>query len=151
MTTAAISELCEPKKEKYSGWVESNLKGLAGDYIQLYFAELSLFNGGPIPKSLLKRAVCVSAVLNTNICDGCDKAHLSLGEPTPAQRQAVQKSGAILPNSEQIIAILNRCAKLRIPKCFAAGIMLIHLELCEGIDICLNHPIPTKQLKELTL
>ncbi len=140
----------EPKTKKYSSWIESNLKGLARDYIQLYFSDMKLFNGGPIPKSLLKRSVSVSAVLNHNICDGCDKAHAGLGDATPAEMQVVQNNGAIAPNSKQIIAILNHCAELRIPKCFAAGIMLLHLELCEGLDICLNHPILRRHLEEMS-
>ena len=37
--------------------------------------------------------------------------------------------------SDKIISILNECFKSGIPKYFAGGIMLIYLELCEGLEI----------------
>jgi hypothetical protein len=34
-----------------------------------------------------------------------------------------------------MIRILNRCAKMGVPKEFAAGMMLLFLEFCEGVDV----------------
>lgn len=115
-------------------WITEDIKKLAEDYIMLYFGGLELFSGGEIPRSILKSSRYVSLVLNTNMNIGVDAAHLSLGEPTAEEVKNVERNGAIFNSTEKIIGVLSACSRARVPKCFAPGMMLMHLELCEGID-----------------
>ena len=107
-------------------------KKLAEDYIKAYFINRNLYSGGKIPKAVLSDKNYISVVLNTfSISYGIFKAHKMMGFDK-VEVQPFKRKGTILPSSEMILTVLKACAKLSIPKCFAAGILLIHLELCEG-------------------
>lgn len=107
-------------------------KRTASDYIRLYFRNKKLYSGGDIPKSVIEDKKYISIVLNTVISHGIYKAHKMMGEVNNNQLRMIQRNGELLPSTETIIQVLDLCSKLNIPKRFAAGILLIHLELCEG-------------------
>ena len=109
------------------------LKNLASDYMSFYFYNRELYSGGPISTQLLKSPEYISAVLNTLMIDGTDGAWGVLGSPTKQEIKKVERGMGIFQNTEHIISILRQCAEAEVPKCFAPGILLMHLELCEGV------------------
>jgi hypothetical protein len=109
------------------------LKNLALDYMNLYFYDKDLYSGGSISTRLLKSPEYISAVLNTLMTEGTDEAWGVLGSPTKEEIKKVEQGLGIFKNTEHIISILNQCADVEVPKCFAPGILLMHLELCEGV------------------
>jgi len=112
-----------------------NLRCLASDYLKMYFAQRSLYSGGPIPPRLFDDPTYISHVLNMTVGDSAKLAHEFMGEPSDEESKEVQKKGGICSHVELVLSILNTCGEMRIPKCFIGGIVLAHLELCEGIEI----------------
>jgi len=110
-------------------------KKLAADYLQAYFHSKKLHSGEPISKEMINHPYTISRVLNTKSSDGFEMAHKMLGEPTKEERRKVEKTSGVYGNTEVIIQILEECSKMGIPKCFAAGILLLHLELCAGLSV----------------
>jgi len=111
------------------------LRHLAEDYIRIFFTTQNLVSGGSIPKSLLKNPSYPPLVLNTEISDGINLAWEIMGQPTEKQRHRVEIVGGVYSNSLVILRVIKDCTKLRIPKSFIGGILLIYLELCKGHEI----------------
>jgi len=112
-----------------------NLECLASDYMKMYFGQRSLYSGGSIPLRILNDPVYISSILNTTVEKSARLAHEFMDEPSEEEQKAAQKKGGICRNVELLISILNTCGEMRIPKCFIGGIVLAHLELCEGIRV----------------
>jgi hypothetical protein len=119
-------------KEQIVKFAVSRVQKSTQDYIQVFFHSRSLYSGGPIARQILQHPDTISLVANTVPEDGIKKAWQLLGEPSAEQKKKAEKVGGIYDNSLKIVKLLEECASLNIPKKFAAGLMLLHLELCEG-------------------
>lgn len=119
---------CEISEIYPEGFVE-DAKKLARQYIGVYFEGKQMYCGGPIPKKVLDSPKYSTLVVNTDIIDGVEKTYnlIECEEPDA-------ENGSITKEMQFVIAMLQECAKLKIPKCFAGGLLLMHLQLCEGID-----------------
>lgn len=109
------------------------VKSKIAKHISTFFAGKGMHCGGHIPLSLLKSEKYVSLVLYTTLIEGLSRAYESLesfdelqespGDPLFARDVCL------------VLRILNDAAERRIPKIFAGGLLLMELELCEGIEI----------------
>ncbi len=111
----------------------TDLKLLAGYYIRRYFEGKKLDTGCLIPCHVGDLDRYVLLVLNTAINNGIKNTHEILG-PTPRiEQKQVENNGHVSDNTMKIIGILRECSQKGIPKCFAGGILLMHVELCDGL------------------
>ena len=103
--------------------------------IERFFHDKTMYCGGAVPKRLLQAPAYVSMVINTDVMEGVDAAY-----------EALQKSGhkvtwptddiMTVPREVKfVISILNHCKVMEIPKVFEAGLMLMYLEICEGVHV----------------
>ena len=101
-----------------------DLEKIVPIYILNYFNDKNIFNEELISPKYID--LCI----DTNICDGVDKAYL-----------AMEKSGKFDTNSSEhmisedirfVIKTLNNIKKF-VPQEFSAGVLLMHLEFVEGI------------------
>ena len=103
------------------------------DYIDAFFKDREMHYGGPIPNDILHSPYYVSIVLNTDICKGSDRVYEAIACSDDDDFDSVD---AEFPEDIQfLVGMLEECASLNIPKCFATGITLMYLELCMGIEI----------------
>ena len=97
------------------------------NHLKAFFLKKSMYCGGPISLNTLHSKASLSTVINTDIEFGLKKAYAAMERDKFKQRK-----------NEDIwfvISIFKKCADLGIPKCFRPGILLVYLELCEGIPV----------------
>lgn len=103
--------------------------------IDKFFEGKEMYCGGDIPKRLLNDAQYIALVANTDVMDGVDLAYTALRR---SHHRVTIPSTEIttVPNDVKfVISILNHCKSLAIPKVFSTGLMLMYLEICEGVNI----------------
>jgi hypothetical protein len=105
-----------------------DLKHLVKYYISVYFENKNL------PEEVLYRSEHIDLVLHLDICKGADLFYKTMGTTNETDRVA-ERNGQLAGDVKKLIYLLNECAKLGIPRCFASGIVVLHLKLCEGLKV----------------
>jgi len=128
----------EIPEEFYSNFLK-DVENLAFTTIDEYFSKREMHVGGPIPKSFLKNPDYITMILNTDICDGADRAYEAINE----SGRFDEKTGEII--GEDIKLVIGEDIKLvvglvhsierEVPRAFVSGILLMHLELIEGVEL----------------
>ncbi len=127
-------DLQEPEFE-YDSFFE-DLRKLAVFYINSFFSDKAYFCGGPIPKKKLTSPRYLSLLLNLDVCNGMHYIYDVIGSNyTDAQARCFEKQGKLPDDVTYAISLLDKCCKSGIPKCFAVGLTIMYLELCEGHKI----------------
>ncbi len=111
----------------YEYYVE-DIKALAKSYIYGFFAKKKHHSGGLIPLDALDSPRYLSLVMNLDISTGMDLIYQALdarSEPGTTK----------LEDIKYVLDLLNQCSRFGIPKYFAAGIIIMYLELCEGYEV----------------
>jgi hypothetical protein len=103
----------------------------AKEYIDLFFCNRNMYCGGSINRKILHSKNWIDLVANTNVASGVILAYKAMKNAGFKQRKKFGCTEDIL----FVIDIFKQCALLGIPKCFSSGILLIYLELCEGISV----------------
>lgn len=116
--------------ESFFGAFLGDLEALAKKTIKAYFDDKEMHCGGRIPTRLLNHPEYLTQVLNMEISDAVDRAYEAMG-----------RSGMYNDNDEslvtediQIVVSLIHSIGACVPKCFIPGILLMHLELVEGVE-----------------
>jgi len=112
-----------------------NLESLASDYMKAYFNQKNLYCGGSIPTGIFHDRTFISYIFNTTIEESTKLAYAHMDQPTEEEERDAKKRGGICRDVKLLVSILNTCGEMRIPKCFHGGIILAHLELCEGVRV----------------
>jgi hypothetical protein len=100
----------------------ANVQSLAIECIDDFFAEKELYCGGTIGEVELHSPVYISMVLNYDICSSVDQVYYSL------DRAGIIDTFADGRKERFVSSILNQCARMGIPKCFAGGLLLKNSE-----------------------
>lgn len=109
----------------------SQIKKLAVDNIKTYFISKKLYSGGGIPNLIFKDDKTIKRIITTDLETACIIAHNTIGFSEEEKNQ-VERHGGIYNSTDKILKIIEECAKLKIPQEFIPGIILLHLELCDG-------------------
>jgi len=111
----------------------NELEPIIGQCIKNYFSDHVLHDGREIPNSLLELSYYSSLVFNTTVSDGVLKAYFLMEECN------FLSSDEICQNSigEEIRYMIDLLSDIqrRVPQEFVGGMILMHLELVEGIEI----------------
>jgi len=104
-------------------------------YVESFFQDKPMHCGGKVPKHMLFSPKRISKVINTSMSDGIGQAYDAL-EPTidPEELKKAEQFGNVTEDIKLVRRILDMLAQPKVPKCFAAGIMLMYLEFCEGVS-----------------
>jgi hypothetical protein len=112
------------------------LKSKARTAIKIYFADKQFHCGGPIPRRCLDSERYLCWVLNPDLFAAVSTAFDALAN---AHHPSTTKTFCGLPqDSRLVLAIMDGACRRGIGKDFAPGLMLIYLELCEGVEVCEN-------------
>ena len=123
------------QKEEYYKQCLWDAQAYAKVCIGVFFQDKAMYCGGSVPKRLLQAPQYVSLVLNTDVMDGVDVAYQSLRRASHQVTWETDEATTVPREVKFVIAILNHCKTLDIPKVFATGLMLMYLEICEGVNV----------------
>lgn len=108
------------------------LKELASVYLLAYFKNKQFHCGGPITKSMLLSERNLNIVLSTPFADGSNEIYSAfVYKPIPENHNQSE----IPFQTKRFLDLLAEVSKFGIPIYFKAGIMLLHLQFCEGSKI----------------
>ena len=118
-----------------SGKFHSEVEELAKYYINRFFDGKMLYCGGKIPRSYLFAKDKVSMVLNFDICAGCDYVYATLEKSlSKYEIDSARITGEVTSDIKLVRETLDLIAKSGVPQQFAGGIMVLYLELVEGVE-----------------
>jgi len=145
MTVLRISEDLEEEEILegldvfYADEFFSDVDEFVKECMDRFFLDKKLHSGGTIPQTVLHSKANIKLVKNMNIAAGARTAHKSL-ELFDGIEHNDNNDGIITEATKLILDVLcNRT----IPKAFKAGILLMYLELCMGVEI---HPLTKEEL-----
>lgn len=127
--------LNQPLPDSFFNGFVGDVRELAADYICRFFKGRQMFCGGSISPRILKSPEYITLVLNQDICGSVDRAFEILQACGKINCES-DGEGVLSEDVRMIISIFEKCAVAGIPKCFAGGLMLMYLELCEGLEVC---------------
>lgn len=124
------TEVLESLSADLFGTFRVDVRELAIYYLDKFFEDKEWHAGGRIPKRYLYSDRYISMALNTGIMEGVDKAYEAL------EKCEIDNVDSRLPGDIRLVVnILDKLAAAGVPRPFAAGFLLIYLELCIGIEL----------------
>ena len=119
---------------------ENFLSSFTGDLGQFvsecifnFFCNKEMHYGGPIPPKMMLTDNYIKLVASSNTCNDIDRAYALLAK-TGINTEA-ENENLVSDDVRLILQVLDQCVAARVPKCFRGGIILMYLELCEGIEL----------------
>lgn len=110
--------------------IKQQSRQIAKEYLLKFFEDKEYCGGGKIPTMLLLTDRNISRIQNTGIDEGMDRAYDAL------ERCEVEASTkAVQPEVDLVLRVMRDCRRLSIPQPYVAGLLLIYLELCTGVDL----------------
>jgi len=123
------------KKEEYYKQCMWDAKSYVHICIGVFFKDKAMYCGGPVPKRLLQSEDYMTLVLNTDVEYGAKTAYAALQRAEHQVTWETDDAVTVPREVKFVISILNHCKTLDIPKVFAPGLMLMYLEICEGVNV----------------
>jgi hypothetical protein len=104
--------------------------------MEAFFADKKYWAGGKIAPKKLYTEENIITVMQTNILDALDVAYECLLEQKPQSHKITDDDGEEMKGWDIVLCyeILKSCPRRMIPKCFAGGILLVYLALCQGVN-----------------
>lgn len=128
----------EEVQEEYASLFLSDVRQLSGEYIQRFFKDKEMHCGGNVPISMLLTENNVSLILNTNIEDGVKLAYKAIAYSSKdivVEDDVHVDEITVSDDVKLVMSVLKKCSKAGVPKELAAGMLLLYLEFCEGINV----------------
>jgi hypothetical protein len=133
-----VEERLDPNAlPKYREEFLDDVKMLVKYYIDLWFDDRDMCCGGPIPSKMLYSPTNITQILNTDICDGVDRAYEAFERFSYVNDEFEIVSlyeGGIGQDISIVLNFLCESAKRGIPKVFQGGLLLMYLDICFGLD-----------------
>jgi len=125
--------LDDEELEEESAFTQEDFKNLAKTFLCLFFKNKKDINGLEVEREDLLTERNVSMVLNFDICEGSKLIYDAL---KPLYGKEIQKRKGKVPlDIITFVKLLNECSKMSVPKCFAAGLVAVYIEICKGCKI----------------
>lgn len=101
--------------------------------ISNYFLKHEMYNGDIIEKSLIHLPYYISLVRNTSVSEGVLTAYKMMEDCDFRDSVSLNRS-AMAEDVKFVLSIIQKIEK-KVPQEFVGGILLMHLELFEGLEI----------------
>lgn len=95
-----------------------------------FFVDKKYWAGGGVPVSKLFSEKSIITVMQTTVNDALDVAHECLECQCPQSYDTKESDWQV----KLCYSVLGECSRRFVPKCFAGGILLVYLALCQGVD-----------------
>lgn len=119
--------------EEEGEFTQEDFKDLAKSYLCSFFRNKKDINDLEIETEDLLTDRNISMVLNFDICEGSTVIYDALKKLYGKESQ--KRKGKVPQDIQLFIKLLNECAKKSVPKCFAAGLIAVYVEVCKGCKI----------------
>ncbi|MHA1948706.1 MAG: hypothetical protein ACW99G_03070 [Candidatus Thorarchaeota archaeon] len=130
------NECLDGLDEFYDQDFVKDLSEVARQEINQFFHDKELSCGGPICEGILYAPTNIVLVLNTTMSNGVKTAFKSIDYfSEKPEKPEKPETGAVTEEMKMVLSILNHASERQVPKEHAAGIMLMFLEICRGIQI----------------
>jgi hypothetical protein len=118
--------------EAFYGEFFADAQELARNYIEDFFSDKEMYCGGKVSIDVLHSPSYITMILNTDVCNGVSAAYAMLAACDEIDCDA--ELGMVATDVRLVVSVLQQCSDRGIPKQFASGMLLIYLELCEGLE-----------------
>ena len=131
---------CEYSEEFLRSFL-ANVQHIVTSCIDKFFEGRQMHCGGEISADHLHCPAYVSMVMNYSVGKSVDVAYAALDRENAIAYEDLGITGKEEADDdadireEFVIMMLQSCAPMGIPKCFAGGILLMYMELCLGVDL----------------
>lgn len=143
-TAVSLANFDEPELNVIHATISENIKSnelykdvraLVTHYIDQFFGDKMMYCGGPIPKRLLHDPTRLTMVINFDISKGVKKAYNALENTiTDEEIEEAKRIGDSTNDVKMVNETLKLLARASIPQQFAGGMMIMYLDLVEGVD-----------------
>lgn len=123
----------EDDLEEEGEFTQADFKDLAKSFLCSFFRNKKDVNELEIETEDLLTDRNISMVLNFDICEGSKLIYNALGKVYG--KESLKRKGKVPQDIQMFIKLLNECAKKSVPKCFAAGLIAVYIEVCKGCKI----------------
>lgn len=108
--------------------------GFAKHWVGEFFKGRKMYCGGSIPTSLLYSDRQIDRVLNLSVGDAVSQAHEMLTTSSKYSSNSLPDDEDGVPVDVRfVIDVIGEQKQQRVPKCCQGGILLMYLEICEGL------------------
>ena len=108
------------------------LEYFASKYLVRFLRDKQMYGGGSISRSFITSPVVRSIVLNTSVSTGVVTAYEALDRAGFTEKK---DHNQISNQMRYVLATLEECSSLGIPKCLSGGLLMLHLHCCEGVPV----------------
>ena len=115
----------------FAGEFKTNALEVAKVGIRRFFKDKKFHSGGEIPKNLLNQERYLDFVLYIGIADATTAVFRAIDNSSVS----FAEEDGFSESSHLVHSTLTECCLAGIPKCFAGGVLIMYVELCEGIRI----------------
>ena len=126
------------KIAKEEGWhdeiIDEETREFAIKSMDEFFSQKEYYCGGNIPHNLLFTEDNINLVTGVVMEEGIGRVHAILEQNDPPSVCSALRISPEVPWQVMYVRyLLEMCSSQRIPKIFAPGIILIYLDLCNGM------------------
>lgn len=116
---------------------EEAVKKEARDWIKSFFAGKKMYYGGSIPENILLSPAYVDMLIYYSgpegLLEAVDRAY-ELIEMNGLPSAGTERRHKVPSDINLVVNFVHECEDAGVPKYFAAGLMLMTLELCYGLE-----------------
>lgn len=102
-----------------------DIRGLSKEYISNFFMNEEMHLGGKIPNEIMHSSDYIDLVIDADITSGVTAIYKALEKYELYEEDQIKL----------VLGILNKCAIRGVPKFFAAGVTIMYMEICKGIEV----------------
>jgi len=124
---------CFLETDEVDEFFQDDIKRFALYYTNLFFKNKKDYLGYDIDQDFLESYI--SIVLDFDICDGMEIIYDTIFRNSEKFKKDIKFGRPYHGDIKYVLSLLNECAKLGIPKCFASGIIIIFLKACKGCKV----------------
>ena len=105
-------------------------------YIEIYFQDKRFYCGGKVPKNLLFAPSSIKLVKAYDVYYGSKIIHRAFDKyKERIKKKYLDDPRPNKPETNYLLDLLAECSRLKIPKDYASGLIMLKIEFCDGIKV----------------
>jgi hypothetical protein len=102
-----------------------DIRNLSKECIVNFFKHEEMHLGGKIPNEIMHSSNYIDLVIDADITSGVTAIYKALEKHELEEEEQIKL----------VLGTLNKCARRGVPKFFAAGVTIMYMEICKGIEV----------------
>ncbi len=124
-----MTDIYDDEQNDDCAFTKKDYEELARTYLTIFFKTKTTDDGSEVECEDLHTKRNIFLVLNLNVCAGMPIIYRALNAK---QSFSSCKGNKIPEDILLVLKLLNECARMGMPKDFAAGLVAVYFELCRG-------------------